>query len=309
MNKKYAKFSYLFFVCILCSDVLSVKDPNLVTTQMINDPNDQIVVWIFNPVKDSNDSLNTALSSKLINHVIIHLGGRVTENFESGQYRKKIQVAIELAKKHNCKTIFFRYFWPTYNKPSFSSELLFDSHYYVYEINSLKEKAKEYKVDYIGFDLEAYKKSPVGKYLRWENNYVLNKTERERLSGVVDQAIKVSGKVDFVYPAGSVRKYHAYNILSKLANFKIAERTYYDNEIYLNFEYKYDIFGIYLNTDSHNQRNLRKKYYTVDSLLNHMDRWKDKKGIFLFRYPGKAQEIAKQLCQKSEIFQKKIQVK
>lgn len=257
-----------------------------------------MVLWFFHTDRDTQRSLQEALESHLISHVILYTSNRWTGVIlEDPENRKKLSWAIQTCKEQGVKTIFVRNLWPTHSGPNLDSEIVFSQNYYIQEIKQLRLEGKQWGTDYVGLDLEAYggKSSPVGNYLRWTSNYKPTTGQKERLGNVISDVIQKTGQVDFLYPAGSIRSYHFYNIIARLGNNRIAESSYYDNNDYREIRYPYEIFGVYVNVHSGNPQSPHKPYYTVDSVFEKSQRWSLKKGVFIYPREKKAAAVAREL--------------
>lgn len=259
-----------------------------------------IVIWYFHVQDDPLESLELALSSGIPTHVNLYVSNRWTGRIlTKPKYQKKLKEAIDIARQYQAKTILARNLWPTYEMDSFDSSIVYSPDYYTQEIELLREEGQTYNTDYVGLDVEPYGDSPVKKYFDWYENYQPTEHEAEMLQNSIGHVLAETGTIDFIYPAGSLRDYNYYNTISLLGEMRIAESTYYDNEVYQLVAYPYQIFGVYVNTQITEQE--KGPYYLVESVFENSARWETKEGIFFYRREGKAYEIADALYQYSQI--------
>lgn len=265
-----------------------------------DDTQDQshVMIWFFHLEIDPLESLITALSSGIPTHVAIFTSNRWTSTLlEQQRYVVKLNQAVSLIKEHQAKSILIRDIWPTRQVPHLNESILFDSSYYRREIELVRLEGQTYQTDFVGFDLEAYGRiedSPVRKYLEWDANYIPSSTQLLNLRHIVSMVVSQAGKVDYIYPGGSLRDYHYYNILSSMGRIRIAESTYYDTDVYQQVRYPYEIFGAYLNTVV-NEAGFDYPFYLVPAIFDKEYRWSSKQGLFLYPREGKALEVAERL--------------
>jgi hypothetical protein len=257
-------------------------------------PEPPIVIWHFNPGKDTLNSLRYALSSGIPTHVTLAVGSRASDNFGKPVTRE----AVELAKAMKCKVVLIRYLWPSIEYEGRDSSVLFDSKYYITEIRRLRTEAKKLGVDLVGLDTEPYYKAVVKPYFKGGRK--LTNRQIQNLEDVVKTVISSEGQLDFIYPAGSVRRGHPYNILAKLGRNRISEHTYYDSKVNLKgINYPYEIFGVYINTSKQNKVHKHLPLYLVNEVFDKSHRWSGKRGLFLYSKEGNAEAVAKELLEYS----------
>ena len=257
---------------------------------------DTILIWYHNVHRDSPRALRTALSSGLISDVMIKCLNRKDFDFER---ERCVIEAVEIAREFGVGIIWSRAFWPAYKLAESRLEDLFDSKYYVNEIRIIRREREAVGANSVAVDVEAYGHSPIKRYMKGEERFGFR--EAMRLKNVIDQVIKVVGKVGFLMPAGSNRKSHPYNCISGLANSRISEHTYYANEkILKSIKYPYEIFGVYLNTVKENQMSPRLPYYLVPEIFAKSYLWSNKRGLFLYPKEGNSLAVAKELVKYSK---------
>jgi len=202
--------------------------------------------------------------------------------------------AINIVKASGVKLIWSRPLWPLYGVEDSSAEDLFDPDYYIREIEVLRAEGQALGADFVALDAESYAHAPVNKYLRGRNR--LSAKQREQLEAAIDKAVSAVGKVDFVYPGGSIYSRHPANILGKLGRFRNSNLNYYKNEKRRRqMTYCYQIAGFHVNIIRENKKHPKLPYYFVSELFENSHLWSNKKGVFIYPHDRKGLAIAKEL--------------
>lgn len=278
---------------VICYGNNNAGDPNqTVQKGKVPQPNEPpIIIWYYHVHKDKPIVLETALSSGLITHAMVK-----TMHRKDRDYRKNAKAleAIKIAKNSDAKFIWSRPLWPLQNIKGSRAEDLFDPDYYIQEIDVLRAEANEVGADCVSLDVEAYNKVPVRKYT--SGKVKLNTEEIKRLNLVMDKVVESVGKIDFVYPGGWSRRTHPFNMLGKLAKYRITEETYYNSKKRLKaVNYPYEIFGAFVNTSRKNEIYPQWPLYLIPEIFENSHLWSNKKGLFLYPKDGNALAIAKEL--------------
>lgn len=301
--------SVCFFLlkCALANSDPAAISPRCGLTGNVKDAKTEkqtpIIIWFYHLEKDSLQSLEIALSSSIPTHISIYVRNRWTGKLlRKKKNVDKLKKAIGIAKKYKLKSILVRNLWPTYPMGDLDESILYNPKYYLGEIASLRQEGQRFRSDFVGFDVEPYHKAPVGRYLQWKYNYRPSSKETKKLKQVISDVIRKSGKVDFLYPAGSVRAYHFYNLISSLGEKRIAESTYYDTEDYLKIDYPYEIFGVYVSVlrSDPSIKSFSKPYYQVNSVFQKNNRWSSKEGLFLYPREDRVLDVANALFEYSK---------
>lgn len=275
---------------------VSGSEANEMDSNSVQAVNKPIIIWFHNGVTDSPEALKTALSSGLITHVIIKYMHRADADWE-----KKLEVrqAIEIVKQSDAQLIWCRNVWPYYKVKGVEKEDLFNPNYYIQEIWELRAEARKMGADFVAFDLEAYAYPAVKPYLLC--TYKMGAHQLERLRRVMEKVIQTSGKVDFIFPAGSTNKRHPYNVLSTLGKNRITESTYYANEKRIKaVRHPYEILGAYVNTYRRREVNPTSPYFLVSDVFEKSHLWSNRKGVFLYPKEKRALAVAKELVAYAE---------
>lgn len=295
----------LLFIFIMASGILllilihscSSSTDDQVPISEIHDTNTPqpkeapIIIWFHNGLTDTTEALSTALSSGLVNYVMIYCRHRVEVDW---QEEPSVLEAIEIVKKSPAKLIWSRALWPYWDQTDIRLEDFFDPNYYIREIQSVRSEAKQMGADFIALDVEAYADSIMKRYLRGRNR--LTATQRDELRSMTEEVVQTVGQVEFLYPGEHIRAKQPWNILSRLGKNRIAESTYYSNEDRLKkVKSEYEIFGAYLNIVRTNKRRPHLYFYLVPEIFEKSHRWSDKKGLFLYPKEGSALIVAKEL--------------
>ena len=270
------------------------EDPN--SSDQIVKEEQPMIIWCYIGSRDSPKSLEYVLSSGMVTHVSFGVGNRTTSDTLNSSDTCR---AIEMAKKAGVKLILVRYLWPSKEGRYIQSSDLFNEKYYIEQIEMLRAEAKKIGADFVGLDIEPYGRSSIKHF--FESKYRLTDNELLELKRTVKRVIETCGKVNFLYPAGSVQRRHPYNILAELAENRISEHTYYNNEKNLrSINYPYEIFGAYVNTVRENTRYPHLPLYLVSEIFENSHRWSGKKGLFLYPKEDNAEAVAKALKSYSE---------
>ncbi|MBN1123650.1 MAG: hypothetical protein JXA82_01485 [Sedimentisphaerales bacterium] len=247
------------------------------------------IIWCYGVGRHPLRSMQIAVDSGFITNVIMAVGNRETSD-QLYKHYDTVQQAVAITKQADIKLTLVRYMWPSLPEAAPLS-LVFDLNHYLREIDLLKQEARQINADYIGFDLEPYNSTEIRQWISRKRTY--QDRNEERLRGIVWEVIKRAGKVDYVYPAGSMSPYNPYNTLALLGKNRIAESTYYNNPTSLpQIKYPYEIFGAYLNTTTTNEYFPGSPYFLVEDIFESSDLWSKKKGLFMYPKEDKAQEVA-----------------
>ncbi len=279
---------------------LSLADDASFTIKVHDRP---MILWYHTIYRDSLESLDTALSSGLVTHVMLKRLHRYDCDIERySRYEHKLPKSIEKCRKYNVDVILARNFWPSWRIDNSSTDDLYDADYYIQEIERLRAEAKHFGVRYTALDTEAYGDSPLKQITR-KRNY--DDRDLENLEQVIQDVLDEIGQIDFITPAGSNLVDHPYNIMAKLARYRICQHTYYDNISWIeNVRYPYEIFGAYINTDKKNPNRDDLPYFLIDEIFDQAHLWLGKDGLFLYFHSrnkeGHALELAEQLSDYSK---------
>ncbi len=263
------------------------------------DENCKIIIW-WHLAWDDPAYLQNVIDSGLVTHIMINNAHRKDVWPENQTIKVNILKAIEMIRKVGIKIIWSRDLWPYENQSGIELGDFFDSSYYIQEISFLKKEAAELGADFRSLDTEPYGTSPMKQYLKGDRTPLTPEQETE-LANAIQTAITAEGKVDFIYPAGSLDSSHPYNELAKLGNRKIAENTYYDEKI--NIPYSYEIFGAFVDYKPGDYSG--HPLYTIQTIFNKSDGWINKNGLFLYSQgDNNTIEVSKQLLAYSKDFDK-----
>lgn len=250
-----------------------------------------MIIWSHNLWRSSIASLEHALSSDLIGYVAVYSRHRSEFNVKKN---RKVQSVIKIVKNSGARLIWCRSLWPYYANKNIKKSDFFFTEYYVQEIKALRQEANEIKADFIALDTEPYGTSPMKFYAK--GDYVLSSEDIRKLKLAVSQAVKQTGKVDFILPAGSLRRNHPYQYLAELGRFRIAENTYYANDRTIkSIKYPYEIFGAFLNPERKRKENPNSPYFLASDIFEMSHLWSQKKGVLLNMKKEKAMMVAKDL--------------
>ncbi len=254
-----------------------------------------IVIWFYGGQHKSTKSLEVALRSDLITHVMVLYMNRKDGTWYS---KKAVYKAIQIVKKSDAKLIWCRSLWPYYNIEGSGKEDLFDAEYFIQEIATVRAEAKQMGADFAALDIEANANSPLKSYLGGRDRIRMKQEQLSRIELAVDAAIAKVGRVDFVLPAASTAKDHPWNILVKFGKLRISEHTYYDNEKFIKkLKYPYDIFGAFLSPVKANKKWPKKPYFLPSEIFEKSHYWSNKKGLFLYTSKPKSVTVAEMLVE------------
>jgi len=252
-----------------------------------------MIIWHYHSIRDKPETLELALSSGLITHVM--LGGTLHRKDRDFRRQTNALAALKVAKAFGVKIIWARPLWPLYAIQDSSAEDIFDRDYYVREIRMVRAEARQVGADYTALDSEAYGYSPTKKYLRGRNK--LTAGQLARLKQVIAEVVQAVGKVDFALPAGVVqRPRQPSRYIAQIGRYRVSETTYYDNEkLMAKIDYPYEIFGAYLDIQKKNEKFPTLPFYLVPEIFEKSERWSRCKGLFLYSREHHAHAVAQQL--------------
>ncbi|MCP4453458.1 MAG: hypothetical protein GY809_18520 [Planctomycetes bacterium] len=272
----------------VAQDVDGATEPNAVVAPRVMAPPE--ILWFHSVSSNSLESLDVALSSGLVSHVIVLYMHRNDADIMDD----KVQKAVQLVKARGAKLIWCRDLWPYYENGSCDPLQIYEANYYVHEVFHLRKEGELLKADAIALDCEPYGESvfkPVFKDPR-----IRSRVDLQRLAAAVTTAVDQVGKVDYILPAGSTDARHPLNRVSQLGQNRISESTYYNLESRLRkVQYPYEIFGAYVRTTHVHPEHPLLPFFTVDALFTHSEVWSDKKGVLLYTDGPHSLETAKSL--------------
>lgn len=259
---------------------LSCSFRNKSTIQLLNTP---MVLWTHRIYADSLQSLQTALSSGLVTHVMIkrlHRYDCAIQQYASAE--PMVPKSIELCHQYGVPVILARNLWPSWRIRESRESDLYQADYYVKEIQILQNEVKELGADYTGLDTEPYGDSPLKNNIKDFRRYTI--WEMNRLKTVIQSVLDTTGQIDFILPAGSNLIEHPYNVIANVGRYRISEHTYYDNEqLIRGIKYPYEIFGAFINTTKKNANQSDAPYYLASEIFEKSERWLGKEGLFLWK--------------------------
>lgn len=271
-------------------DVNVPAEPNAAHTQPVMEPPE--IIWFHSVSSNSPESLDMALSSGLVSHVMVLFMHRN----DADMMDERVQTAIELIRARGAKFIWCRDLWPYYKNKSCEVDQIYDVNYYVHEVFHLRKEGAQLKADAIALDCEPYGESvfkPVFK-----DPATRSRVDLARLEEAVVAAVDQIGQVDYVLPAGSTDPSHPLNRVSQLGKNRISESTYYNLESRLRrVKYPYEIFGAYVRRSHVHPEHPLLPFFTPDALFTHSEVWSDKKGVFLYTDGPHCLETAQSLYQ------------
>jgi hypothetical protein len=236
------------------------------------------VIWFHSVSSNSLESLKQALSSQLINHVLMLYMHRNDADWRTSE---KALAAIDMVKKSKAKLIWCRDLWPYYKIEGVQAEDLFDPNYYVTEVEQLRAEAEEIGADLVALDTEPYGDSPQKKYLKNKQAYTAGNFRT--LTSTIETALKRLEKVDYILPAGSTARTHPYNLLSQLGVNRISETTYYNrSDRVARIKYPFEIYGAYVRPYRRNAEHALLPFYLVMDVFEQSQIWSHKKGVMLY---------------------------
>jgi len=239
-----------------------------------------MVVWCHSGEQHDLDALRTVLQSPLITHVLINYRHIDDGNWHENEY---VKVAIDIVKASNAKLIWGRSLWPWYAIENSTTEDLYDPCYYVKQIETVRAEAAEIGACMTAMDTEPYANSPIKKYVKGEDRVYLIPRQLSMIQEAVQKATDKVGKVDIVFPAGSMVTVHIYNALSALGNNRVSEHTYYDNsDAIKNIKYPYEMFGVQLSITKEHEGYPSLPFYLPAEIFERRELWSGTKGLFIY---------------------------
>jgi hypothetical protein len=237
-----------------------------------------VVIWFHSVSSNSVASLRQALSSQLINHVLMLYMHRHDADWRSSE---DARAAIDLVRSSKAKLIWCRDLWPYYKIKDVEAKDLFDPNYYVTEVEHLRAEAEEMGADLVALDTEPYGDAPQKKYLK--NKQAYNAKNFKMLSATMEEALTRLDKVDYILPAGSTARLHPYNLLSQLGVNRISETTYYNRpDRVARIRYPFEIYGTYVRPYRHNPQHPQLPYFLVADVFEQSQIWSRKQGVMLY---------------------------
>lgn len=272
----------------VAQDVTAPGEPNAVVTEPpVQSPE---IIWFHSVSSNSLASLDKALASGLISHVMVLYMHR----HDADVMDDKVQQVIKLVRARGARFIWCRDLWPYYKNESCEASQIYEADYYVHEIFHLRKEGALLNADAIALDCEPYGESvfkPVFK-----DPAIRGRVDLARLEEVVIEAVDKIGQVDYILPAGSTELRHPLNKVSRLGKTRISESTYYNLESRLRrVKYPYEIFGAYMRKTHVHPEHPLLPFFTADALFTHSEVWSDKKGVFLYTDGPHSMEAAESL--------------
>lgn len=249
------------------------------------------IIWFHAVKTNSLESLRLALDSHLPNHVMVSYMHRLDAAWEQSDEALK---AIEMVRQSGARLIWCRGLWPYYKNQGIGLRTLGDPNYYVQEIRTLRAEARAMKADGVALDVEPYGHSPIKSWFKSGGG--LTHRERMALQEAVQAALAEVGQVDFVLPAGSLRRDHPYNVLSSLGESRISETTYTQQDGKArSVPYPYEIFGAHVSSRKWSFASAGRTCFLVQELLDRSQVWSDKQGLFLYASGAECLKVARDL--------------
>jgi hypothetical protein len=271
----------------------SPGEPNFVATEpSVAAPE---IIWFHSVSSSSLESLEIALASGLVSHVMVLYMHRNDADIAD----TKVQLAVKLVRAYGAKLIWCRDLWPYYKNGTCHAAQIYEANYYVHEIFHLRKEGQQLKADAIALDCEPYGDS-VFKPI-FKEAATRSRVDLVRLEEAVKEAVEKTGQVDYVLPAGSTEMHHPLNKVSLVGQKRISESTYYNLESRLRkVKYPYEIFGAYVRVTHVHPEHPLLPFFTVESLFSHSEIWSHKRGVFLYTDGPHSLETAQSLYQFSE---------
>lgn len=271
----------LIIILVLLISCCCFADPNLTEDHQV-DSNVPIIIWYYGAEK-SPQVLKMAVDSGIFTHIM--LAGMHRFDVPDYTIDPNFRENILICKNAGVKIIWKRWLWPGYNFKKFKYESVFDSQYYIDEINFIKQEAMRIGADYTSFDSEVYGKNTL-RSIPWRRG--LTKHEYESISNAIKIATKTAGKVDFLLPAAMPYPRHTRfkrdfsKPFPNLGFLSIAEHTYFNNPSRIYCENnKYDIFGAWCVPDP-NYNVISPRFSPEDIFIKYKYYWQDTKGLFFY---------------------------
>lgn len=247
-----------------------------------------MVIWFHNAGSTKPASLRKVLSCGVITHVLILY---LHPSDAPLNRQPNVVDAVRICRDAGVSVIWFRTLWPTYNVSGFTKERLYDESYYADLIRKIREEARNLQVEFVGIDTEPYGYFPFKEELR----KTLRKDDFDKMRNAVSLAVEKEGAVDFVMPAGMLKK-QMFDAVVELGKLKIAEFTYYDAPWKVNDpNTPFDIFGAYISVSKNNKVAPRYPFFTAQEILERQKLWSHKKGIMLYPKEDEVEALTKQI--------------
>lgn len=271
-----------------------MKQVTLKLTGTMIEESKPVVIWYHNVVRDNAEGLETALSSGLVTHVMVYYMHRAEVSWRASPFALE---SIGIVKESPAKLIWSRNLWPYRNQENIEPADFFNPDYYINEIQTIRTEAQRMGADEVALDAEAYAESIMIKHTEGK----LKPWYQDKLRLAMEQAVAAVGQIDYIYPGGHHRSDQPYNILHRLGENRIAERTYYsDQKRYDEMKFDFEILGAYLNDtvevtkDGDIRPDLH--YYLASEIFGkYRYRWAGRKGLFIYPKEGSALVVAKEL--------------
>lgn len=266
-------------------------EPNTILTHAQTPMTSPMIIWYHSTQGYSLESLQLALSSGLVSHVMVSHQHRLDAPLDQTD---EVKAAIEWIHAAGKKVIWTRTLWPYHPTEIVQPATLFDPNYYINEIQILRQEAQALNADSIALDTEPYGQSVMRASLKSDEPW--DTSLQVHLSGVIQQVVHQADKVDFILPGGSLRDDHPYNILARLGTYRISENTYYAHDKTIKaIRYPYEIFGVYLKTDRHDPKQTNLTFYQVPDVFDQSQRWSTRRGVLLYTDKVQAEAVAHDL--------------
>jgi hypothetical protein len=251
-----------------------------------NDPNEKpMIIWFHTIHRDSAKTLQTALSSGLITHVIVKAAHR--KDFVLEKFRKqKVRIAqsVNIVKSFKVKAVWSRSIWPYYVNDDVHLSDYFDPNHYVNEIKILREEAETLGADYVAMDMEPYGYSPMKKL--WRNRFSLSPEQEKLLIKAMDKVLDEAGKIEFIYPGGYKRKKHPANYFARLGRIRISGD--------MNANFPYEVYKAYVNTVRKTEDS-KYTFLTVRDVFEKSEIWSNRKGLMIYPKEHNSNAVALEL--------------
>ncbi len=287
VEKKLKKSAFVFSVFLVMVFIIGLINCRFAegnsqkTAADVNDGNTvhnidkPLIIWFHNGGHNKPDTLEKALSSGIVTHVLI-----LYSNTQDTPLKKQENAwgAVNICKKYKIPIIWCRCLWPSYGR-NFPRSGLFEQAYYENTIEQIRREAKILGAEFTAIDTEPYGYFPFKAELRKG----FNKKDFDKMKQAVDGAIRKKGQLDFALPAAYAEPTHPYNALIQLAKIKIAEHTYYNIPALHNDKRRpYDVFGAYVSITTKNETYPDRPFFTLKEILERQDLWGHKKGLMLY---------------------------
>lgn len=262
------------------SQALKLNFKGSVTIKPLDRP---MVFWTYNIYTDSLDSLETALSSGLVTHVIIkrlHPYDCVLHQYAKAE--PMLPHAVGLCRQYEVPVVLARNLWPSWRTRDTRESTLYRSDYYIQQIEQLRAEAEALEVGFVALDTEPYGDSPLKSVIKEQRSF--SRRDLDILNSTIQTVIASVGKIDFIFPAGSNLVDHPYNLMAQMGRYRISEHTYYDDAaIHRNIKYPYEIVGAYIDTSKTNPTHSHLPLFLVEEILDRAELWIGTDGLFLWK--------------------------